>query len=311
MSNDKQRILKDESPLVGVARVLRQHLTRLDGFLDTGGPESLTEEQIHSLRKTAKASRALWRLLKGTVTKAQFARFDQQIAAAARRFASTRERAVRAATFENVVREANLAPELIARVAELLSRPDAPPLNAGYGETPAAAEFERAQAAMPANNEQRLLEALPALQLPTKGQHRALVRALERTYRRGRRALEAAVEDSDPERLHDFRKLVKYHNNQLAILRRSKGLRERRRRLDSLAELLGQHHDLTVLAHHLRSAVLNELGTLDFSPLIAQLHRKQRDLAQEALAVGHSLYKRRPARATAWLAAHSPSLRSK
>ncbi len=158
--------------------------------------------------------------------------------------------------------------------------------------------------------EHPLLDALPELRIRTRGQRKTLVRALKRQYKRGQRAFERCrLAPDDAERWHDFRKLVKYHANQLAALQSSASLGRRRKRLDLLAETLGTHHDFADLEHHLRDAASSLPTTASLEPLFELLGAQHRGLTKQALKLARCLFKRSPRRAAKWLVKHSDSLR--
>ena len=117
---------------------------------------------------------------------------------------------------------------------------------------------------------------------------------LEGVYERGRRRMREDVSDPNDERLHELRKRVKdlwYH---LRLLR--DGSRELVEPLedlaDALSDLLGDDHDLAVLA-----AKLDDADSLDGDQR-RHLHRlidaRRSELQSEALACAERLYKRKP-----------------
>jgi CYTH domain-containing protein/CHAD domain-containing protein len=115
---------------------------------------------------------------------------------------------------------------------------------------------------------------------------------LERSYRRGRKAMARATDDADPELVHEWRKRAKDLWYQLRLIRRAwPGLLEETvDRAHELADLLGDHHDLTVLAVDL--AGRPEVGS---RPLLAELiERRQAELLDRALALGARLYAEKP-----------------
>jgi hypothetical protein len=119
-----------------------------------------------------------------------------------------------------------------------------------------------------------------------------LAGGLERGYRRGRRRLRAIRADRGDEAVHEWRKRVKDLAYQLRLLRESwppivGGLAGQAARL---AELLGDHHDLTVLA--------GELDTPDrgreAASVLELAERRQGELLDEAIPLGAALYADKP-----------------
>lgn len=90
----------------------------------------------------------------------------------------------------------------------------------------------------------------------SKTSFRALRGGLKRTYRRGRTGRKRAFAAPTTERLHEWRKRVKYHWYHVRLLQNvwPEPMKVRRRELKVLADLLGDDHDLAVLRQLLLSA---------------------------------------------------------
>ena len=116
---------------------------------------------------------------------------------------------------------------------------------------------------------------------------------LTRTYRDGRRALAWARTEGDAEALHEFRKRSKDLWYELRLLRRAwpELLEPSAEQAHELADLLGDHHDLAVLAEDLdgRAEAVGEQE--EFERLIAF---RQGELWERALALGERLYAEKP-----------------
>lgn len=124
----------------------------------------------------------------------------------------------------------------------------------------------------------------------------ALGPGLEKAYARCQSAMYQAQAGPTTERLHDWRKRVKYNRSHLRLLR---GLfrpviEPVREQAKQLSDLLGDHHDLAVLADAIDAA----------GPAIDDAHRAElheriaarcRTLEAEAFDLGHRLYAQRPA----------------
>lgn len=117
----------------------------------------------------------------------------------------------------------------------------------------------------------------------------AIEPGLARSYKAARRAMTAASKDTTAEAVHDWRKRVKdhwYHAHLLTPLW-PKQMRTSRIVARDLSELLGEHHDLEVFAHHLAEHELAE--TADREVLTGLAHRRQQALADEAFLMGARL----------------------
>ena len=78
---------------------------------------------------------------------------------------------------------------------------------------------------------------------------------LGRTYRRARQLGKKAIRKPSCERMHEWRKWVKYLNYQLELLASGEALERTRRDLTRLGRLLGRHHDLSLVTEMLQGPV--------------------------------------------------------
>jgi len=149
--------------------------------------------------------------------------------------------------------------------------------------------------------------------------------ALLRRYRRGRRAIPHDVrgERKRARAFHEWRKRVKDLRYEAEILDRSgapaasplpvprrrkrargdaRYIRRVARRADDLGELLGEEHDLGMLAERLRGegepdgADGVHVGRRTRRALLKLINRRRKRIRREALARGRRLYRRPPAR---------------
>jgi CHAD domain-containing protein len=122
--------------------------------------------------------------------------------------------------------------------------------------------------------------------IPLNDGWNVIVAGLVRTYARSRKAYRAAIHDADDEKLHTWRKQVKYSRYQLESLAglMPPQMDKRAQRLARLGHILGQDHDLALLqAAAGRPKYLHALNAPRRSKLQA-----------DAFAMGASLYKSRP-----------------
>ena len=267
-----------------LASEFRRHaLKELDAAADrlrSGG-------DIHRTRRRLKQLRALLNLAGGSIAKAQ----ARGLRDAARALAEPRDKAVCLALLTKMER----APGGDASMAPLFQK-----AQTAVSKRPAKASANTATAL-------RSIEAaLPVLAAWAPDvSHQTLERALQRTYRRSRRAL--AVADKvhsetlvahthpatvTPEYLHDLRKRIKMLWAQLQLVRdfRPRLIKERVRDADQLAELLGSEHDLAMLLQRLEHAgVLPVLG-----PLVERIASRRAELGEAALALAARFLKAKP-----------------
>jgi len=119
----------------------------------------------------------------------------------------------------------------------------------------------------------------------------------EKTYGRARDAMAEARRRPDPERVHEWRKRVKYHRYHMKMLQPTwkPVLGRVRDDLKTLSDLLGDDHDLAVL----RAVIVNEgadlgLSEADRSGLLALADLRRRELEALAGPLGVRLFAERP-----------------
>jgi CHAD domain-containing protein len=140
---------------------------------------------------------------------------------------------------------------------------------------------------------------LPTWQLPGEG-FDLIAPGLQRTYRRGFRALQAAQEDPSPDRLHTLRKRAKEHLYQLRLLQGLWDTRLRRHeaRVRRLEEALGTRQNLAVL----KTKILEQPGDLgnrdDLEKFLSALDERENKLTRGALKLAGRVYKARAERMT-------------
>ncbi|MBA2240981.1 MAG: CHAD domain-containing protein [Solirubrobacterales bacterium] len=129
------------------------------------------------------------------------------------------------------------------------------------------------------------------------GDWKTVSAGLERSYGRGREALGQVRETPDDDAtVHEWRKRVKDLWYQLRLLRDSwEGvIAATVDELDRLSDLLGEHHDLAVLAEDVEARMPQPDG--DAAQLVKAAGRRQRELLAEALPVGERIYTESPRR---------------
>jgi CHAD domain-containing protein len=119
---------------------------------------------------------------------------------------------------------------------------------------------------------------------------------LKRVYRNGREAFAVAQNDPSPERLHAWRKQVKYLWHQLQVLQpiQRGQLTALADQAHTLANALGDDHDLALLSHKFLEEPdrFPDRATMQ---TLADLIARRRDLLQEqAMTLGHRLYEEKP-----------------
>jgi CHAD domain-containing protein len=126
-----------------------------------------------------------------------------------------------------------------------------------------------------------------------------LAPGFKRIYRRGRKALRAAEEETGTESLHELRKRAKdlWHAAQVLRPAAPKKLKRLGRRAHDLSDVIGEDHDLAVLLDAARQR--RDVLTADERELLAALvGRRRAELQRAALKRGGKLYARKPRKLT-------------
>ena len=114
------------------------------------------------------------------------------------------------------------------------------------------------------------------------------------TYKRGRNALDVAIEKTSTKNLHTFRKRAKELWYQLRILRplAPAVFKELNDELKTIGQYLGQVHDLAFVAERLSSIGLaRKQGDRILNALIDS---REKEIERTALALGERFYAERP-----------------
>lgn len=122
--------------------------------------------------------------------------------------------------------------------------------------------------------------------------------ALRDMARRARRMIRRLQEESHVETVHALRKLVKWRLYWLEFLQPlwPRGLLAEQRLVDSLADRLGDYHDLAVLLHWVRQSatVQNASQARCVESLQQRLRSQQKKLERRALKLASYLFSERP-----------------
>ncbi len=281
------RLHDDEEPGEGIRRAARGRVeTAVEQLRDEAGEDLATA--VHDTRKDMKKLRSLLRLVRDDLGRERYRAESARYREAARLLSGARDAEVKLKT--------------LAALRE--HYPDeAPPVE----QLQDALETERDRLAGEADDpevRERLDEAAEAIEEGGTdvdawefghGGFDLMRPGLEREYRRGRRALRAVRRDPSAEAVHDWRKRVKdlwYH---LRLLHEvwpatMKGAADE---AHALSDLLGDHHDLTVLIDDGREQAPDDPG---LGELITLAERRQAELLAEALPMGERLYAEKPRR---------------
>lgn len=241
-------------------------------------------EAVHETRQGLKRLRALLRLARPTLGSA-YKREDRRWRDAGRSLAASRDGTVLESAFDKLVKKAGnkLPAEHIASMRGQLHD------GSGGNATDAGQRRKRILRTL-ANASQRLAT------LPWPMTSDDLHRGLTMSQKRLRTSWKAVKDDPQPEFLHRWRKRVKDQATQLRLLRDllSDEMRGRRAVEKATAELLGDDHDLWLLAERLSGASIPIGAEPSRDLLLAALVKRRKALRRKAIKVGEAASSDKP-----------------
>jgi CHAD domain-containing protein len=284
------RLRADETTADGIRRVVRGQLA--DGADELSGvTEAELGTAVHRTRKSIKRVRAALRLSRGAIGEDAYQRENTHMRMIAGRLSGVRDARVMIDTLTALERrfEDELPPFATTGLRDRLED-----------------EHRRAIAAIADEGDvvETTVQALAEARARTAQWHfdvddfGAVESGLRRIYRRGRNEMRAARAQPGDERLHDCRKRVKdlWHATQLLRPAHPKRMRRLSRDVHSLADLLGDHHDLSVLRDYVEVHPQLFDGAASRDALLAVIDRRRDALRASALKLGRRVYKRPPKR---------------
>jgi hypothetical protein len=327
-ARSRQFALWPQEPLTDGLR--RMAISQLDLSIELlGGDDGIVPPAtaVHETRKSLKRLRALTGLLRHELGEASFAREDAVLREAGLRLAGARDAEVLVSTLDELVR-ANHNKLAHRRGVAKLRRQLLAERDSATERTREDA-WARAQVVV----ELRALRGrVQAWNLPERRGIDSIEAGLRRIYRQGRRRRRRAAREKggDGHAMHRWRKRVKDLRYAAAMLdRRDPGhgrgaggagngrghgrsrtrteagyIRRLARRADQLGELLGEEHDLALLAGRLRAGRKGGEGPRLRVPratrklLLKLIARRRGRLRRNALKKGKRLYRRTPDRFT-------------
>ena len=285
-----------ETFAAGVGRIAAASLDETQATLAAAeaGARS-APEAVHHARKELKKLRALLRLARAGLGEATFRRENTAARDLGRALSGARDAAVLALSFDALRPELYglVAPETVASVGTRLHAA----VTAREANIDLAGAVETLRAAHGRAAEWPWTDADDAWRVPGQG--------LRQVYRRGRRAMRRAAGDDAVEGdFHEWRKQVKLlaAQSRLLLPLAPEAFGKAVKRLDAVADWLGDEHDLAVLAHTLLGGEGPHLeATAELETIRGLIDARRRKLQRKALRHGKNLYAERPREFTARL----------
>ncbi len=278
---------QDEPALRGVRRIVAE---RIDSTIRILGHRSLGDEQVHEARKEMKRLRAGLRLLRSSLGNTVYRRLNRSVRDAARPLTPIRDAKVLRDAFDDVLHEAgkSVSNAQAGKVLRLLRQEHR------------ASRSELTRTALSAvtgrlREVRRQLDRVPEARLDAT----PVDAALERAYKKARKALVSARRDPGNEQLHEWRKQVKYHMLQLEFLQplAPKRLGATIKAAHKLTDYLGDDHDLALLHEKIIIQDSQAPGASNAAArdgLVKELRRVRAKLQRKAFRLGRKLYADKP-----------------
>jgi CHAD domain-containing protein len=283
---------------VTVRRVAREELEDAIGKLHGG--EDDRDTRIHDVRKDLKKLRALLRLLRSELGAATYARENDGFRQLSHRLSGAREAAAIAATLQTLLASQHVSETRFSALREQLAERRRETHAQGLDDgTLHAIEHELRLALS-------RVSGWP-LERPT---WEAVAPGFRRAYTRGKRAMRRAYQEPSAENFHEWRKRVKdhlYHTRLLSSIW-PEPLKGRRAALDTLAELLGDDHDLAELTRVVRESAGGDPAERE--QLLALIEQRARELRERAYWLGARMYVEKPGALLARMHAYYQAWRS-
>lgn len=273
-----------------VQRIVAEQIDR--GASEIDSPDIDAPTALHQVRKRCKKIRAVLRLVRGPLDKDRtYAAENAWYRDLARELATLRDADVLIETHDALV-EAIKDPDIYRQCAVIRERL----LERREQLARQVTDFdERLRTARGTLLEGR--DRVPDWASRVRG-FKALEPGFRRTYRRGRRAMDAAYRSMAPADFHEWRKHVKYHWHACRLLRGiwPAVLDARCDELRALSERLGNEHDLSVYRRTLETEPGLVDGVAGIRDILAAVDQRRTRLRRQARPLGMRLYTEKPGR---------------
>jgi CHAD domain-containing protein len=237
---------------------------------------------VHETRKHLKKARAALRLAAGEMDRDVWKCEDRCLQRVGRLISDVRDAEVRLQTVRQLREFARGKKRSFRETEELLAF-ELDSFLAAFSEWPEEAKDRLTQVL-------DRLRAWPLDDLRCK----QMRKSVQMTYKRGRKALKAAIEKTSTKNLHTFRKRAKELWYQLRILQplAAAVFKELNDELKTIGQYLGQIHDLAFVAE--RVASMGSARKQGDRILNALIDSREKELEQTAIALGERFYAERP-----------------
>ncbi|HVF79739.1 MAG TPA: CHAD domain-containing protein [Solirubrobacteraceae bacterium] len=285
------RLHTDETVADGIRRAARGRLADSSAGLAGVTEREELGEAIHGTRKSIKRVRAALRLSRDALGDSTYESENAEMRAIAGRLGGARDAEVLIDTLRGLEQRFadELEPDMTQRLHERLDEDRTRALAAMADDGDLATATRQALEEARARTQQWRFE---------REDFGAVKPGLRRVYGRGRKELQTACKEPTGESLHDMRKRVKdlWHASELLHKADPKRMKRLGRDAHELADLLGDHHDLSVLRDYAEASPQLFSDMTSREALLAAIDRRRDTLQRRALKLGRKVYKRSPKR---------------
>ncbi|HEY7905251.1 MAG TPA: CHAD domain-containing protein [Casimicrobiaceae bacterium] len=248
-----------------------------------------SDASVHDARRMLRRARAALRLLRPVLDRDALQREDAALRAVARTLGPMRDAEVRLGALAKFGRAS-----AAVRSLELL------PFEQSLRRELVAGRHRLRRSGRPMTRSTRDLTAcLRRLDgaLPSRVDREPLEKGFLRIYREARRRFAIAEKRTSPASLHAWRKQCKYLSNAIDLMPPDLGLRHARalERMKELADVLGRHHDLTMLDAGVATHGADLTGPA-IRTLRAAIATRQQKLGGKALRLGRITFSSKASR---------------
>lgn len=269
---------KSESPAKGVQRVCRERIgAALDGLRKCDRPAA-----VHAVRKEIKKLRAIFRLVRGEIGRANYRKGAKALREAADSLTAPRDARATLKAFENLAGRPSRRFGGIERALRKNARREAGRFRKDDSRTRAKRLLRK--------TDRRVAD----LKIKAAGWG-AIEPGLKESYRRGREACRLARKQPSPENFHDWRKHVKDLWHYFCLLHPAWPAEARAYtdELELLGGRLGEEHDLFLLQQFVSERCAGEAN--EATALNQLIASRQKELRAAALKLGSRIYAETPA----------------
>jgi CYTH domain-containing protein/CHAD domain-containing protein len=278
------RLQGDEGAAAGMRRVIVGRLEKATERLQEAGEAGdALAEAIHGARKDLKKARAALRLIRDELGEKSFKRENHALRDAARLLSASRDAEVKLETLDALVEGAGDTPPGATALWREALIADRDRIVGGEGD-----EAGTAVAAI-----EEVAARAPEWRIRHDG-WKLLAPGLDTAYSEGREAFAALGDSPSFDAVHDLRKRGKDLWYQVRLLRGAwePVLEATAEEIHDFTDLLGDHHDLAVLAADLEGR--SPVDPAQRETLRALIEARQAELLGEARSAGERIYTEKP-----------------